>query len=263
MRRLSILSVLIAAMLAGCGQVIVFGHVMREGNSSVQPKEEGSGSGGPAPQATAPASAAPAPAPGSAAATPAAPASASGPASTAATASASTLARDASIASVAASSPPPAKSPALAHVVKAVNLTITPEASARVTGDASRFTADALLDAIKSELRSRKLLDEQSANASGTAEIVVDGLATRATTNAIVFGYKMLAGTLEGDIRVTGAGGESTGARIVAESKLTIAASGDDKNPLGPLYRRFAVLAADRLAGVASAPKDPSGIPRY
>ena len=220
MRRLSILSVLIAAMLAGCGQVIVFGHVMREGNSSVQPKEEGSGSGGPAPQATAPASAA-------------------------------------------ASSPPPAKSPAIAHVVKAVNLTITPEASARVTGDASRFTADALLDAIKSELRSRKLLDEQSANASGTAEIVVDGLATRATTNAIVFGYKMLAGTLEGDIRVTGAGVESTGSRIVAESKLTIAASGDDKNPLGPLYRRFAVLAADRLAGVASAPKDPSGIPRY
>ena len=110
----------------------------------------------------------------------------------------------------------------------------------------------------------RKLLDEQDPHASGTAEVIVDRLGTRPTTNAIVFGYKMLAGTLEGDIRVTGLeGGESTGSRIVAESKLTVAASGDDKNPLGPLYRRFAVLAADRLAGVTSQPQDPTGIPRY
>jgi hypothetical protein len=133
-----------------------------------------------------------------------------------------------------------------------------------VTGDASRFTADALLDAIKTELKSRKLLDDQSPNASGTAEIIVDDLATRPTTNAILFGYKMLAGTLEGDIRVTGSSDtDSTGTRIVAQSKLTIAASGEDKNPLGPLYRRFAVLAADRLAGVTSKPDDSSGIPRF
>jgi len=74
----------------------------------------------------------------------------------------------------------------------------------------------------------------------------------------------MLAGTLEGDIRVTGAKDDaSTGSRIVAQSKLTLAASGDDKNPLGPLYHRFAVLAADRLAGVESQPQDSSSIPRF
>ncbi len=122
------------------------------------------------------------------------------------------------------------------HVVKSVNIVVTPEAAAKVTGDASRFTADALLDAITTELKSRKLLDEQNPQASGTAEIVVDELATRPTSNVILFGYKMLAGTLAGDIRVTGStGNESTGSRIVAQSKLTLAATGDDKNPLGPL----------------------------
>jgi hypothetical protein len=196
----------------------------------VQPKTEGSDSATPAPESSAPA---PASAPTTEASTPANTRSA-------------------------------AKSPVIAHAVKAVNLTITPEAAAKVTGDTSRFAADALLAAIKAELKSRKLLDDQDPDASGTAEVIVDRLATRPTTNAIVFGYKMLAGTLEGDIRVTGLpGGESIGSRIVAESKLTLAASGDDKNPLGPLYRRFAVLAADRLAGVTSQPPESTGIPRY
>ena len=221
MARFAVLSMLIAAMLAGCGQVIVFGHVVGEHKTPAEPR----------PQSAVPATA---------------------PASTAAETTAPV------------SEPVPAKSPVIAHVVKAVNITVTPEAAEKVTGDASRFTPDALLDAIKTELKSRKLLDEQDPHASGTAEVIVDRLGTRSTTNAIVFGYRMLAGTLEGDIRVTGLEGrESTGSRIVAEAKLTVAASGDDKNPLGPLYRRFAVLAADRLAGVTSQPQDPTGIPRY
>jgi hypothetical protein len=227
MARLSIVLVIVT-MLTGCGQMIVFGHVVGEKPAPVQPNTEGSDSATPAPQSSAPAQAA------------------------------------ATGASTPAIAQPAAKSPVIAHAVKAVNLTITPEASAKVTGDASRFAADALLAAIKAELKSRKLLDEQDPNATGTAEVMVDRLATRPTTNAVVFGYKMLAGTLEGDIRVIGLqGGESTGSRIVAESKLTIAASGDDKNPLGPLYRRFAVLAADRLAGVTSGPQESTGVPRY
>jgi hypothetical protein len=162
------------------------------------------------------------------------------------------------------STPLPSKAAVIPHVIKAVTITITAEAAAKVTGDASRFSADALLDAIKAELKSRKLLDEQDPHAAGTAEVIVDRLGTRPTTNAIVFGYKMLAGTLEGDVRVTGLpGGESTGSRIVAESKLTVAASGDDKNPLGPLYKRFAVLTADRLAGVTSQSQGSTNIPRF
>jgi hypothetical protein len=219
MMKSAVLSVLTTTLLAGCGQVMVFGHVVGERPVTTEPNTEAT-AGAAAPAAVAPL-------------TPA----------------------EARLA---------ASSPLVTHAVKAVNVTITAEAAAKATGDASRFAADALLEAIRTELRSRKLLDEQSPQAIGIAEIIVDDLATRPTTNAIVFGYKMLAGTLEGDIRVTGAGDtESTGSRIVAQSKLTVAANGEDKNPLGPLYRRFAVLAADRLAGVASKPQDPTGIPRF
>jgi hypothetical protein len=224
MTKSAVLLVLAVTLLAGCGQMIVFGHVVGERHEQESK-----------PDATAPDSAA----------------SAAVDASTA-------------MAGTPAEQRLAAKPSAIAHTIKAVNLTVTAEAAAKVTGDASRFTSAALLDAIRTELKSRKLLDEQDPQASGTAEIIVDGLATRATTNAVVFGYKMLAGTLAGDIRVTGADGtESTGSRIVAESKLTVAVSGDDKNPLGPLYRRFAVLAADRLAGVASRAPDPTGPPRF
>ena len=222
MAKFAVLSVLVATMLVGCGQVIVFGHVVGERKGAEAPITADTAA--PASQSSAPAAA--------------------GAAVTEA--------------------PPPAVPPQVPHVVKSVNIVVTPEAAAKVTGDASRFTADALLDAITTELKARKLLDEQSPQASGTAEIVVDDLATRPTSNVILFGYKMLAGTLEGDIRVTGStDNDSTGSRIVAQSKLTLAASGDDKNPLGPLYRRFAVLAADRLAGVDSKPQDPDGIPRF
>ena len=244
MARLAILSVLIVTLLAGCGQVIVFGHVVGERKESAESQPEPT------------------------AATPGSQTATTGSPATAATADSagSSNAKSAAVspASREAETRVAAASPRLTHAVKAVNLTVTPEAAAKVTGDTSRFAANALLDAIRTELKSRKLLDEQDPQASGTAEIVVDDLATRQTTNAIVFGYKMLAGTLEGDVRVTGAAGtESTGSRIIAESKLTLAVNGNDKNPLGPLYRRFAVLAADRLAGVASQPQDPTGIPRF
>jgi hypothetical protein len=244
MRKLAVLPVLVAAMLAGCGQVILFGHVVGEQPQPV-PKPEATTATGTGATAVAPDSAGVATA-------------------TASTATGSAVAGSAGDGSAAAKVPPPAAAAQVPHVVKSVNITITPEAAAKVAGDASRFTADALLDAITAELKSRRLLDDQNPQASGTAEIVVDDLATRPTSNVILFGYKMLAGTLEGDIRVTGAtGSDATGSRIVAQSKLTLAASGDDKNPLGPLYRRFAVLAADRLAGVDSKPEDPSGIPRF
>src|SRR5690349_12763892 len=111
MVRLTILAVGMVALLAGCGQVIVFGHVVGERPESVAK-----------PEATT---------------------------TTATTATTSTTA------------PAPAKGPAASpHVVKSVNIIVTPEARSKVTGDASRFTADALLDAVTTELKSRKLLDE-------------------------------------------------------------------------------------------------------
>jgi hypothetical protein len=180
MARLSILLILTVALLAGCGQVIVFGHVVRDSPQASRPVT---------PAADTPAADRPT-------------ADARGSQSNGSMASSESLG-----ASTSSTSPGPAS---VAHVVKAVNLIVTAEATAKVTGDASRFSADALL-------------------------------------------------------RVTDAAGndQSTGSRIVAESKLTIAANGEGKNPLGPLYRRFAVLAGDRLAGVASQPQKSTDPARY
>jgi hypothetical protein len=202
MTKRSILLMLISAMLAGCGQVIVFGHVVGERAASSEVKPSAAGT-------------------------------------------------------------PPATSSAV-RGVKAVSLSLSPAAASEVAGD-SRFTTGALLDAIKAELASRGLLDEQNPRADGTAEILIDHLATRPTVNAVIFGRQMMAGTLTGGIRVTGPNGdELPDFRIAAESRLSFAVNGDDENPLGPLYRRFAELAADRLAGVQSKPVNISadGMPR-
>jgi hypothetical protein len=202
MIRFSILSGLLLAMLAGCGEVVVFGHTVREAPSKT---------------ATAPV----------------------------ASASPATGQTNSSVA---------VALPTGAHVVQAVSLTLSPEAAK--TGNTSIAT-DALLAAIQTELRSRNLLDEHNPHAAGTAEILIDNATTRPTVNAVVFGYQVMAGTLEGDVRVSGASGEQLPtAKIVAESRLTVAADGSDKNPLGPLYRRFAVLTADKLAGIESKPDE-------
>lgn len=189
------------AMLTGCGEVVVFGHVVREN----PPNTEGASSK---------------------------PAAAPNP----------TVAASATSA--------PATDGSSAVLLRAVHVTLLPESQA---GDSS-VDAPALLDAIRTELRSRKLLDEQNP-AGGTAEVLIESATTRPTVNAVLFGYQPMAGTLIGELRLNSASGEERPAsRIVAETRFTIAADSPDKNPLAPLYRRFAVLAADQLTGVASTP---------
>jgi hypothetical protein len=216
MTRLLASLILSLATLTGCGEVVVFGHVVRESP----------------PKAEAPVS--------KAATEPAAPKPANATDPTHATPQASATAA--------------AELPA-AYLLRAVNVTLSPAPQA---GDAS-VDAAALLDAIRTELRSRSLLDEQNSHAGGTAEVVIESATTRPAVNAVIFGYRPMAGTLTGELHVSSAGGDELPAsRIVAESRVTIAEDGQNKNPLGPLYRRFAELMADKLTGIAAnASADP------
>jgi hypothetical protein len=218
--------ILSLATLTGCGEVVVFGHVVREN----PPKTEAPVSK----PATEPAT----PEPATEAAAPK-PGNATDP----------TQATRQTSASAAGDLP-------TVHLLSAVNVTLSPASQA---GDAS-FDAAALLDAVRTELRSRSLLDEQTPHAGGTAEIVIESATTRPTVNAVLFGYRPMAGTLTGELHVSSASGdELPTSRIVAESRVTIAADGQNKNPLGPLYRRFAELTADKLSGVASNPNADAG----
>ena len=252
--------------VTGCGEVVVFGHVVRENPSKAEAAAQPPATEAAAPAAatsdlaaaqTAPAAASsstvpePAarePAVASAAATPAATSTgpesatatpATGLGSTHATAAISTAAEPQSAANAARSS---------GHLLRAVNVTLSAESVASGSG----VDTAALLDAIRAELRSRKLLDEQSTSGDGTAEVLIEGATTHRTVNAVVFGIQPMAGTLEGELHVSSARGEHPAVKIVAESRFSLAADGENKNALGPLYRRFAVLTADEIAGMAA-----------
>lgn len=143
------------------------------------------------------------------------------------------------------------------HVVKTVTVALTPQAAARIAND-PRFDVRALLEAVNGELRARQLLaDTQSngtqSNGSGTAEISIDDFAMRPTSNAVVFGFVISAGTLNGAVRVRDVDGKDLQSfQVEAAAQVSVAAKGENVNPLAPLYRRFAVLTADRLSGTAS-----------
>ncbi len=232
-------SLILSVALAGCGEVVVFGHVVRENPSKAEA----------APSEPAAAAVASKPAIEAAASELATEAAAPKPAAEAVapkpeTATGSTHATDQSSAAASAGLP-------AAHLLRAVNVTLSAPGQ---TGDAS-VDAAALLDAIRTELRSRNLLGEQDPSADRTAEVRIESATTHPTVNAVIFGRQPMAGTLTGELHVSRASGEELPAsRIVAESRWTIAVDGQDKNALGPLYRQFAVLTADELSGSAANP---------
>ena len=226
-------SLILCVALTGCGEVVVFGHVVRENPS----KAEATASQ-PAAEAAAPAPVTPEPA---AAQTSAAPAAAN------ASSGAELAAPDAAVGAVSSSG----------HLLHAVDVKLSPESQASVSG----VDAAALLDAIRTELRSRKLLDEQSASADGTAEVLIEGATTHPTVNAVVFGFQPMAGMLTGELQVRSSGGAKLpSSKIVAETRYNVADDDPHKNALGPLYRRFAVLTADQLAAMAQNPNSGAGI---
>jgi hypothetical protein len=195
MLKVQIALVLIAALLAGCGEVIVFGHTVRGGHAASEVKAD--------------------------------------PATTTET---ETVA-----------------SPTIQRV-REVTLALTPQATEKVAND-SRFNADALLDAIKSELQSRRLfdvngLDVTDSRASVTAEISIDDYALRPMTNFVLFGSTANVGTLSGNLVLRDEhGNELQRRRIEAQARISIPESGAAENLLRPLYHEFAVAAVNSLGG--------------
>lgn len=135
-----------------------------------------------------------------------------------------------------------------ARAVNAIDLVLAPHASAQAAEDV-RFRAEGLLSAVTQELRMRKLLDESASSTHDRAEIVVDSYSLEPASNAVVFGYIISDATLNGTIRLR-EGSELRSYRIEARTKLSIPAKEPNNVSLDGLYRRFAVLAADHVAGI-------------
>jgi hypothetical protein len=147
--------------------------------------------------------------------------------------------------------------------VRAVSVVLTEQATAKTTADA-KFNVDALQGAVKSELQSREALDDSTAQVTAVAEIAIDDYALFPTSNVILFGQVISTGVLIGTLRVHDAqGNELSNRRIEAKARVSIPAKGESENPLGPLYREFAVQAGNTLTGKIIKPvEDDSWRPR-
>lgn len=152
--------------------------------------------------------------------------------------------------------------------VGSVYIVVSPQAKDQIAADA-RFDQQKLLAAVQTELQARRLLVGAGATLGSSAaanrrmEIDVDAFSTRASSNAVIFGYALGSGDLAADIRLRDAEGrEISGFPVEAKARLATRPAEEDPNPLGNLYHRFAVLTADRLAGVPSKPDESEAIPR-
>jgi hypothetical protein len=146
--------------------------------------------------------------------------------------------------------------------VKAVSVLLTEQVIAKTAADA-KFNVDALLSAVKTELQSRDALYESTMQ-TAVAEIVIDDYALHPTSNAILFGQVISTGVLNGTLRVRDAqGNELSNRRIEAKARVSIPAKGESENPLGFLYREFAVQTGNTLTGKIIKPvTDDSWRPR-
>jgi hypothetical protein len=147
--------------------------------------------------------------------------------------------------------------------VKAVSVVLTEQAAAEVAADA-KFDVDALLSAVKSELQSREALENSNAQLTAVAEIAIDDYALHPTSNVVLFGQIISTGVLSGTLRVRDAqGNELSNRRIEAKARVSIPAQGESENPLGLLYREFAVQTGNTLTGKIIKPVvDDSWRPR-
>ena len=140
--------------------------------------------------------------------------------------------------------------------VRAVSVVLTEQATAKVATDA-KFNVDALLSAVKSELQSREALDDATAQVTAVAEIVIEDYALHPTSNVILFGQIISTGVLNGALRVRDSqGNQLSNRRVEAKARVSIPAKGESENPLGPLYREFAIQTGNTLTGKIIKPVD-------
>jgi len=223
----------VSLLLTGCGEVTVFGHVVREGNKGTEVKPEST--------TTTPSQA-----------------SASTPTATLSKV-VTTVAPTESTTQTPVVTPTTANSnpgtvsqsakATIAQPMNAVTLSIAPEVAGILTKD-SRFNANALLNAIKLELQSRKLLNASDSSPSFTLEIYIDHYDLHANTNFVMFGSTPHTGTLAGNLLLRDEQGDTVPlSHLEAYSRISVPETGDPKNLLQPLYLEFSVAVANSLGG--------------
>lgn len=126
---------------------------------------------------------------------------------------------------------------------------MTPEVTALLSKDHRLSTKD-LLDALKSELQTRKLLDPDSS--SVTLVVYIDHYELRANTNFVIFDSTPHTGTLAGNLLLRDSQDNDTPlSHIETYSRIAVPESGETPELLQPLYKQFAVTVANALLAPA------------
>jgi hypothetical protein len=220
----------VITLLSACGEVTVFGHVVREGH----PKPEaGSNS-----------------APNNESATATSDSSSTSSTSSASAAPTTTQSKSTSGPIGAMSSKPVIVQAPTTHLIKAVTLLMTPEVTARLNNDHRLNTKD-LLEVVKSELQSRKLFDTDSPS-SVTLQIYIDQYELHANTNFVAFGSTPHTGTLAGNLTLRDAQDNDVPvSHVEAYARIAVPESGDTPDLLRPLYKQFAITVGNALIAPA------------
>jgi hypothetical protein len=125
-----------------------------------------------------------------------------------------------------------------AAVVRSVSITFTPTVRQQLPGEAG-FDADALHETIERELAARALLDAQGSGPE--LEVLVDALEVKPTGSRLVVAAR---------VRLLGAESvEQRSYNVRAEAPAIMPGAARGADELRAIYRRFAVLLAEGLAG--------------
>ena len=239
MPKIPVVLLLVVVLLAGCGEVTVFGHVVREGSKTSEARKDST----PAPAST------PTPAQ-----TPVAAATTHTPVTPDQTTSAPSSVATSQNSS---NSDEDVKSSRIQHV-KAVTLFVAPEVTNQVAKDStadSRLDVGALLAVIKTELQSRGLFNiseagDEASQSDVALEVYIDRYDLHANTNFVIFGSTPHTGTLAGNLLLRDEHDNTVPvSHVEAYSRIAVPESGQAKNLLQPLYHEFAVTVADSVAG--------------
>jgi hypothetical protein len=138
-------------------------------------------------------------------------------------------------------------------IAKSISISLSDDAQKKVA-DNVKFNPQTLLDTVKRTLQTSKLLDENSALATRSVDIVITDMRARPNFTAIAFGFMAGADMVKGDVVTRDLQGKEIGRfEVHADYALGGLAGGMDSTRMDWLYEKFAQLTLENLQGTSDA----------
>jgi hypothetical protein len=155
--------------------------------------------------------------------------------------------------------PPEHLSASSGPIAKSISISLSDDAQKKVA-DNVKFNPQTLLDTVKRTMQTSKLLDENSALATRSVDIVITDMRARSNFTAIAFGFMAGADMVKGDVITRDLQGKEIGRfEVHADYALGGLAGGMDSTRMDWLYEKFAQLTLESLQGTSDADTEKAG----